>query len=119
MAKTNFTSVDEYINTFNEEKRDRLQQIRTAIIEAVPDAEEVISYQVPAYKRNGFLIYVSAAKNHISISSPFSDALLERFENELSAFKKSKAAIQFPDNKDLPVKLISQIVKFRKKENEM
>ena len=119
MAKTDFKSVDEYINIYEGEKKKRLQLIRKTIMNAVPEAGEVISYQIPAYKLNGFLIYISAAKNHISIAFPFSDALLKKFEAQLSVYKKSKAAIQFPDNEKLPLSLIAAIARFRKKENEM
>ncbi|WP_353721256.1 DUF1801 domain-containing protein [Dyadobacter sp. 676] len=118
MAKTDFKSVDEYQDTFQGEKKQRLATIRSIIREAAPQAEEVISYQIPAYKYFGFLVYYSAATNHISLSYPFSEALLAEFRTELSKYKMSKSAIQFPDKDPLPTDLIRRIVEYRVKENE-
>lgn len=119
MAKTDFKSVDEYQSTFEGEKKVRLQAVRDAIRSVAPDAEEVISYQIPAYKHFGFLVYYSGATNHISLSYPFSDALLSEFKTELAKYKVSKSAIQMPDKDPLPTDLIKRIVAFRMKENEL
>lgn len=119
MAKTDFKSVDEYHDTFQGEKKERLAAIRKTIREAAPDAEEVISYQIPAYKYFGFLIYYAAATNHISLSYPFSQALLAEFKTELSKYKMSKSALQLPDKDPLPLDLIRRIVEYRMKENEL
>lgn len=118
MAKTDFKTIDEYHSTFLPEIAKRLETIRGIIKKVAPDAEEVISYQIPAFKYLGYLIYYSAYKTHISISSPFSPALLAEFETELAKYKTSKAAIQFPNKEPLPIGLIKKIVQFRKKENE-
>ncbi|WP_291044851.1 iron chaperone [Dyadobacter sp. 50-39] len=119
MAKTDFKSVDEYQDTFQGEKKQRLAAIRKIIRAAAPAAEEVISYQIPAYKHFGFLIYYSAATHHISLSYPYSEALLAEFKTELSKYKMSKSAIQFPDKEPLPLDLIRRIVEYRMKENEL
>lgn len=119
MAKTDFKSVDEYQDTFQGEKKKRLAAIRKTIREAVPEAEEVISYQIPAYKHFGFLIYYSAATSHISLSYPYSQALLDEFKAELSKYKMSKSALQLPDKEPLPLDLIKRIVEYRAKENEL
>lgn len=119
MAKTDFKSVDEYQDTFQGEKKERLEAIRKTIRDAAPGAEEVISYQIPAYKHFGFLIYYSAATNHISLSYPYSQALLAEFETELSKYKVSKSALQLPDKDPLPLDLIKRIVEYRMKENEL
>lgn len=119
MAKTDFKSVDEYQDTFQGEKKERLAAIRKTIREAAPQAEEVISYQIPAYKHFGFLIYYSAAKNHISLSYPYSQALLDEFKSELLKYKMSKSALQLPDKDPLPLDLIKRIVEYRVKENEV
>ena len=118
MAKTNFQSVDEYQSTFPPDMAERLEQVRTIIRKVAPDAEEVISYQIPAYKYQGFLVYYSGYKNHISLSYPFSDALLAGFREELNKYKVSKSAIQFPNSEPLPASLIKRIVQFRLKENK-
>ncbi|SEI38523.1 Uncharacterized conserved protein YdhG, YjbR/CyaY-like superfamily, DUF1801 family [Dyadobacter sp. SG02] len=119
MAKTDFKSVDEYQDTFQGEKKERLAAIRKTIREAAPQAEEVISYQIPAYKHFGFLIYYSGATNHISLSYPYSQALLDEFKTELSKYKMSKSALQLPDKDPLPLDLIKRIVEYRLKENEL
>ncbi|MHA4741894.1 iron chaperone [Dyadobacter sp. MSC1_007] len=119
MAKTDFKSVDEYQNTFEGDKKARLQAVRDAIRAVAPDAEEVISYQIPAYKHFGFLVYYSGATSHISLSYPFSEALLSEFKTDLAKYKVSKSAIQMPDKDPLPVDLIKRIVAFRVQENEL
>jgi uncharacterized protein YdhG (YjbR/CyaY superfamily) len=118
MAKTDFKTVDEYHSIFPAEVVERLETIRGIIKKAAPDAEEVISYQIPAYKYFGFLIYYSAYKSHISLSYPFSAALLAEFKTELAKYAVSKSAIQFPNNQPLPTALIKKIVQFRMKENK-
>lgn len=117
MARTDFKTIDEYHNTFPEEIRERMEVIRKIIHKAVPDVEEAISYQIPCFKYMGYLIYYAAFPNHISLSNPWSKELLKKFEKGLKKYKMSKAIIQFPNNEDLPVDLIRDIVAFRKEEN--
>lgn len=117
MAKTDFKTIDEYHAMFPTKLQERMQQIREIVNEAVPGVEEVISYQIPAFKiGKAFLIYYSAYTNHISLSSPWSEALLKEFADDLTAYKVSKSAIQFPNDQPLPLDLIKRIVLFRKKE---
>lgn len=118
MAKTDFKTIDEYHKTFPQDVQQRMQTIRDIVHKIVPEAEEAISYQIPCFKYKGYLIYYSAYTNHISLSYPFSQELLKKFENELKNYKVSKSAIQFPHNQALPPALIKDIVEFRKKENE-
>lgn len=118
MAKTDYKSIDEYHKAFPEEIQKRLKAIRDIVHKVAPAAEEVISYQIPAFKYNGFLIYYAAFTNHVTISNPWSQALLKKFEKELSDLKVSKSVIQFPNTAELPVDLITRIVEFRKFENE-
>jgi uncharacterized protein YdhG (YjbR/CyaY superfamily) len=96
-----------------------MQAIRNAVHKTVPGAEEVISYQIPCFKYNGYLIYYSAYAKHISLSYPFSKEFLAQFKEELKNYKVSKSAIQFPHDQKLPIKLITQMIAFRKKENEL
>ncbi len=117
MAKTDFKSVDEYIATFPEDTRDVLNKIRAAIRKAVPDAEEEISYQIPAYKLHGWVIYFSAYTSHYSLSCPPPFTIFEVFKKQLAPYEVSKSAIKFPLNKPVPVKLIGEIAKLRAKEN--
>lgn len=118
MAKTDFKTIDQYHATFSKELQNRMESIRKIVHLVVPGAEETISYQIPCFKYNGYLIYYSAYTKHISLSHPFSAELLKTFENELKELKVSKSAIQFPNNKPLPLDLIENIIKFRRKENE-
>lgn len=118
MAKTDFKTVDEYHSLFPPAIVERLETIRSIIKKTVPDAEEIISYQIPAYKYFGYLIYYSAYKSHISLSSPWSAALLAEFKKDLAKYTVSKSAIQFPNDEPLPVALIKKIVQFRMRENK-
>jgi uncharacterized protein YdhG (YjbR/CyaY superfamily) len=112
---TNPTSIDDYIAGFPKEVGVLLQQMRMTICEAAPGAEEVISYAMPAFKLNGILVYYAAFKNHIGFFPTSSG--IAAFKDELSAYKWSKGAIQFPLDKPLPLDLIVKIVKFRVNEN--
>ncbi len=107
-----FTGVEEYLSIFPEEIIELLQTLRTAIKEAAPESEEVISYNMPAYRYHGILVYFAAYKNHIGFY-PGSSLINEVFKKDLVKYKTSKGTIQFPLNQQLPIKLIKKIVKFR------
>ena len=109
------TSVDQYISSFPPNIQEILEQIRKTIKEAAPNVEEVISYQMPAYKLNGMLVYFAAFKKHIGFY-PVSSAIAA-FKQELSIYKGAKGSVQFPIDKPMPLELISRIVKFRVKES--
>ena len=117
MAKTDYKTIDQYHQAFSGEALERMQAIRKIIHEVVPVVEETISYQIPCFKYNGYLIYYSAYAKHISLSYPFSAAFLEHFKKDLEGYKVSKSAIQLPHNRPLPVGLIKGMIAFRKKEN--
>ena len=114
---TNFKNTDEYIESYPEDVQELLKKVRTAIRKMAPDAEESISYGMPAYKLNGKpLVYFAAFKNHIGFyATPTGH---EEFAEELSKYKQGKGSVQFPIDKKLPLDLISKIVKFRVKENK-
>ena len=118
MAKTNFKTIDEYNGTFTGEVLERLDIIRKTILDLVPDAEESISYQIPAMKvgKKTFLIHYCAFPNHISLSSPWTERFLKEFEEDLKGYKLSKSVIQFPNDRTLPLKLIQNIILYRLKE---
>lgn len=117
MAKTDYRSVDHYHTAFPDPVQERMQVIRNIIHKIAPGAEEVISYQLPAFKvGKKFLIYYGAFAKHLTLSNPWSEALLKEFEKELAGLNVSKAAIQLPHNKELPVAFIERLVKFRKEE---
>ncbi len=111
---TKFSNIDEYINAQDKEQQLALQQFRKIIKTAAPQAEEVISYGMPAFKFHDVLVYFAAAKKHYGFyptSKP-----IEVFKDKLKPYKTSKGAIQFPADKPLPEKLITEIVKYRLKE---
>lgn len=118
MAKTNFQTIDEYHTMFSGDTLKRMESIRKIIHEEVPEVEECISYQIPCFKFFGYLIYYSAFSNHISLSTPYSDAFWEHFKFELDGYKTSKSVIQFPNDQPLPKELIRKIIVYRKSENE-
>ncbi|MBO9702348.1 MAG: DUF1801 domain-containing protein [Sporocytophaga sp.] len=118
MAKTDFKTIDEYQAGFPLEIQERMQTIRQIIHKVVPEVEEAISYQIPCFKYNGYLIYYAAFPNHISLSNPFSAEFLKEFESDLKNYKVSKAVIQLPNNDGLPVDMITKMIEFRKQENE-
>lgn len=107
--------IDKYIGAFPEETAKMLIQIRGAIRRAAPEAEEVISYGMPAYKQHGIVLYFAGHRNHIGIY-PKTTAITA-FQNELSGYHTSKGTIQFPIGKPIPLKLIEKIVRFRIEEN--
>jgi uncharacterized protein YdhG (YjbR/CyaY superfamily) len=112
---TGFKSTDEYIATFPETVRTKLEEMRAIIKAAAPDATETISYNMPAFAQNGNLVYFAAAKNHIGFyptSTP-----IPVFAKELAAYDTAKGSIRFPMDKPLPKQLITDIVKFKVTEN--
>ena len=105
-------SVDDYLAGVPEPARNMLKKVRAAIRSAVPrEAAETISYQMPAFKHNGVLVWYAAFANHCSLFP--GGLVLEAFEDELTDFKTSKGTIQFPIDKPLPLALIKRIVKAR------
>ena len=113
--KTEYKTIDEYIQTFPENIQTILEKMRQTIHSAAPEAIEAISYQMPAFILNGNLVFFAAAKNHIGFY-PTPSAIIA-FKKELSSYKTSKGAIQFPLNTPVPWDLVEKIVKFRVKEN--
>ena len=109
-------TVDQYIAAFPADVKKRMQQLRKTIKAGAPNADELISYQMPGYKYFGMLVYFAAYKNHIGFY-PGAGGLLE-FYKELSSFKSAKGSVQFPHDRPIPYDIISKIVKFRVKQNE-
>jgi uncharacterized protein YdhG (YjbR/CyaY superfamily) len=108
------TSVEEYFSWFSPEIQEKLQLIRNTLREALPDAKEVISYHMPAFKTSEVLVYYAAAKNHLGYYPTNSG--VEEFRKELAGFVTSKGTIQFPYDQELPLNLIAHIAQFRKEE---
>lgn len=116
--KTDFNSVDEYIQTFPKEIQEHLEKVRMTILKKAPEAVESISYGMPAYKTFGKpLVYFAGYKKHIGFyATPTGHT---EFSNELSNYKQGKGSVQFPVDHPIPYWLIEQIVLFRVKENEL
>jgi uncharacterized protein YdhG (YjbR/CyaY superfamily) len=115
MAKTDFRSHDEYIATFPQDIQRRLQELRAVIREAVPGAEEVISYQLPCFNHNGPILYYAAFKNHLTISTP--PPTLRQFADDLKDYKTSVSVAQIPYDTPLPKALIQKIAQYVEAQN--
>lgn len=108
-------NVDDYVAGFPKETQELLRQMRATIKAAAPDADEVISYAMPAYKLNGMLVYFAGYARHVGFY-PGVDGI-SAFKKELSVYKGAKGSVQFPLDKSLPLGLVKRIVKFRVKQN--
>ena len=105
-------SVDEYFARVPEPGRSVLSKLRGAIRSVLPrDATEIISYKIPAFVRDGVIVWYAAFADHVSLFPRGS--VLAKFKDELIGFKRSKGTVQFPLDKPLPVALIKRILKAR------
>ena len=110
-----FKTVDEYLSTVSQPARRLLKEMRKTIQEEVPQAEQVISYNMPAFKWHGMLVWYAAFNKHIGFF-PVPSAITA-FKKDLAAFERTKGSVHFPLDKPLPLGVIRKIVKFRMKEN--
>jgi uncharacterized protein YdhG (YjbR/CyaY superfamily) len=109
------TDFDDYIARLPKPVQQRMKQMRQTIRKAAPQAEETISYRIPAFTLNGMLVWFAAFKNHIGLY-PKVDAIVA-FKKELAPYKTAKGTIQFPHDRPLPLSLVSRMVKFRVRQN--
>jgi uncharacterized protein YdhG (YjbR/CyaY superfamily) len=108
-------NIDEYIASFSPEVQAILEKIRLTIRRAAPDAQETISYKIPAFTLNGILVYFAAFKKHIGLYPPVGgDAKLEK---SVSTYAGEKGNLRFPLDQPIPYHLIGRIVKLRVKQN--
>lgn len=118
MAKTDYQSIDEYIDAFPSEVQSKLHEMRAIIKKASQEnITEAISYQMPTFKFLGSLVHFAANKNHIGFYPSPSGIASFSTEFDENGFKWSKGAVQFPIDQDLPAELITKIVQFRIQEN--
>ena len=110
-----FKNVDEYISLQPEEIRMTLELLRQTIKISAPEAQEVISYQMPGYKFHGVLVWFAAFKNHYGFYCI--PDVLSKFKDQLSAYELTKSAIRIPFDTAVPEKLIAEIVQYAVKEN--
>jgi uncharacterized protein YdhG (YjbR/CyaY superfamily) len=114
--KKGFKTIDEYITSFPKNVQAILQQVRQVIKETAPQAQEIISYSMPAFKQSGILVWFAAFKNHIGFFPKAS--AMEAYKEKLSSYQTRKGTIRFPLDKPIPVELIKEIVRFRVKEDQ-
>jgi uncharacterized protein YdhG (YjbR/CyaY superfamily) len=107
--------IDEYIAAFPPDVQAILQKIRATIHAAAPEAQESISYAMPTFSQNGYLVYFAAYKKHIGFyPAPIG---VEQFKDEIAEYETGKGTLQFPLAKPIPYDLISKIVTYRVQEN--
>jgi uncharacterized protein YdhG (YjbR/CyaY superfamily) len=105
-------TVEEYLAGIPEPARTTFNKLRAAIRSAVPpEATEIISYRIPAFKHTRVLVWFAAFSNHCSMFP--TAAVIEVFKNELKGFSTSKGTIHFPTDRPLPTGLIKKLVKAR------
>jgi len=110
-------NVEEYLARVPKPARSTFSKLRAAIRSAVPpEATEIISYGIPAFKRKRVLVWFAAFSNHCSLFP--TAAVIEVFKNELQAFSTSKGTIHFPTDKPLPTPLIKKLVRARIAQDE-
>jgi len=108
-------SVDEYIAGFAPEVQAILRRVREVVREAAPQAQEVISYRMPALKQNGILVYFAAFKGHIGLYPPISgDAEIQR---AIAPYAGEKGNLRFPFTRPIPYDLIARVTEFRAKQD--
>ncbi len=107
------TEVDDYLAGVEEPKRSTLQRLRETILEIVPEAEEGISYGVPAFRLEGKVIAGFAAfKKHLSYL-PHSGSVFPALDDDLAPYKTSRGALQFPIDSPLPKPLVGRLLRVR------
>ncbi|MGH7543492.1 MAG: iron chaperone [Gemmatimonadota bacterium] len=115
-AKRKPRTIDQYLGALSEDQRAALEDLRRTIREAAPEAEECISYQLPAFRQNGMLVAFGARPRHCAFYL-MSSTTLEAFRDELDGYAISKGTIRFQSNAPLPAALVRRLVKARLAEN--
>ena len=105
--------IDRYLAGVEEPKRSTLQQVRQMILELIPDAEEGISYQLPAFRVQGKVVAgLGAFKNHLSYL-PHSGSVFPELKDEVARYTTSTGALQFPTDAPLPRELVEKLLRVR------
>ena len=113
---TKYQSVKEYLTSLPEKDRGMLEELRKTIKRSAPEAQELISYNMPAFRYHGMLVFYAAFKEHIGFY-PGNAVVNIVFKDELANFVTSKGTIKFSKEKPLPLSLVEKIVQYRVKEN--
>jgi uncharacterized protein YdhG (YjbR/CyaY superfamily) len=111
------SAVDAYIRQYPANVRKILAKIRDTIRKAAPDAEEIISYMMPAYRINSVLVYFAGFKDHVSFFPTSSG--VKAFKKELGKLARSKGTIWLPLDEPVPYGLIRRITRFRVRESSI
>lgn len=111
METKKYTTVASYLADFDGLAKQRLQGLRAIIIETIPDAAEVISYNMPAFKQDKLICYYAGYKSHIGFYP--TPQPIAAFAEKLVKYKTSKGAIQFPLDQPIPKTLVKQLIKYR------
>lgn len=109
--------VDEYITNAPKEVQEKLKEVRKAILEIAPNAEEKISYGMPFYAYKGRLVYFAYAKKHIGMYAIF-EPVRAKYRSALKGYEMSKGTIRFPLHEKLPIALIKKLVEAQAREND-
>ncbi|MDD4312529.1 MAG: DUF1801 domain-containing protein [Eubacteriales bacterium] len=115
MLHTPPTPITSYILQYPLEVQEKLNQMREAILEILPEAEEKIAYGIPTFYLNGNVVHFAGYKSHIGFY-PGADGIAT-FAGELGAYKLSRGTVQFPLDQPLPLELVKRITAYRKEQN--
>ena|ERR1700722_49793 len=108
--------VDKYLAALPEPKRGTLEALRSTILEIVPEAEECISYGVPAFRLNGKVVAGFAAfKNHLSYL-PHSGSVISELGEEAARYRSSSGALQFAIDRPLPKALVKKLIAIKRRQ---
>ncbi len=109
-------TIDEYLAAIPDERRARFDSLRQTVLTAAPDAEEVIAYDMPAYRFRGrFMCSIGRYAHHDSLF-PASQGIIDQLGDEVSPYVKGRGTFRFPANQPLPLELIDRIVRIRYEE---
>jgi uncharacterized protein YdhG (YjbR/CyaY superfamily) len=118
MISIKFNSIDEYLAHQSEAARKKLFELRELIHEVVPDTEELMNYNIPAFTlikcgKRDHQVMIAGYKTHVGFY-PHPDTI-KHFKSELKKYKSGKGSVQFPINDDIPKELIKKMIRYRKK----
>ena len=106
-------SIDDYLRSVPEDRRRALEELRTKILSIVPDAQECISYRIPAFRVNGVVVAGFCATARGGSYFPFSGSTLKTLAREVSRYKQTKASLHFSPDEPLPLALVRKLIKVR------
>jgi uncharacterized protein YdhG (YjbR/CyaY superfamily) len=117
-SKRKSSTIDEYLDGVPEDRRRALEDLRTKILSVVPEAEECISYRIPAFRLNGAVIAGFCATAKGCSYLPFSGSTLKTLARDLDRYDQTKSSLHFSPKKPLPIALVRKLVRTRIKETQ-